>query len=319
VRALIVGCGQIAGGYNRGPEDRAVLTHALAYTLHEEFALAGCVDPDTQARTAFASKWLVPASYATLDDALSAQAYDVVSVCCPTGTHLQVLERLLDAPVLRVFAEKPLDGQPLVAQDIAERYAAAGRALVVNFMRRWDPEMSRLRDEIAAGVWGELQSVVGWYGRGVVNNGSHLIDLTRFLTGRDAVIDHIGAARDDTDANDPTVNCMLDLDGAPFHMVGCDNRNQARFELTLSFDAGVVEILDGGLFMRRRRNAPSNVFPGAIMATAGERQSTGYDRALLFALDALAAWRPGEKLVNDAADAIPAIALAVEIRKRTLS
>ena len=38
-RALIVGCGKIAGGYNRGPSDTKILTHALAYLRHPEYEL----------------------------------------------------------------------------------------------------------------------------------------------------------------------------------------------------------------------------------------------------------------------------------------
>ena len=219
----------------------------------------------------------------------------------------------------RVFAEKPLDGNPASARRIAERYDAAGRALAVNFTRRWDPEMATLRDQIADGMWGELHSIVGWYGRGVVNNGAHLLDLAAYLTGRSAEVVYVGAARDDGIAGDPTVDAVLDLGGVPFHMVGGDNRHQARFEVTLSFAAGVVEILDGGLFVRRRPNASSRVFSGTTVASEGEREPTGYGQAMLRALDDIAAWRPGHRLASDVKSAIPAIALAIDIQKQSLS
>lgn len=314
LRALIVGCGRIAGGYNASPDDAMVLTHALAYGRHPGYALAACVDPDAAARAAFAGRWAVPAAFDSLEAALAAETYDIVSVCAPTETHLDLLERLSQAPAPRVFAEKPLGAAPVRARALADRFRAQRRALAVNFTRRWDAEMVRLREEIAADQWGALRSAVGWYGRGILNNGSHMIDLVAFLTARAARPVRVVKARDDGVRGDPTVDAVLDLDGAPFHLVGCDGRDHARFELTLSFAQGVVEILEGGLFVRRRPLTRSTVFPDSNMAADATREATGYGQALLRALDELAAWAPGRPLASDADSALASIALASELR-----
>src|SRR5262245_1114055 len=87
LRAIVIGCGQIAGGYNRGPGDRLVLTHALAYRRHSAYELVACVDPNARVRNEFAARWAVPAAFASLDEAIAAGNYDVASVCSPTGTQ----------------------------------------------------------------------------------------------------------------------------------------------------------------------------------------------------------------------------------------
>ena len=299
-RALVIGCGRIAGGYNQSPSDVLVLTHALAYTRHTDFVLAGCVDPNPTALAEFAVRWNVPATFASTDDALNAQNFDIASICTPTGTQLDVLSKLLASDVPRVFAEKPLDGAPDRARQIASRYRAAGRVLAVNFARRWDPEMRHLRDEIAAGNWGDLRSVVGWYGRGVVNNGSHMIDLAAFICGYAPHLRSVWSARSDGVDDDPTVDATLDLNGCPFHLVGNDGRDYTRFELTLSFSRGVIEILESGLYVRRRRLGQSAHFANVEVASDVPRVSTGYGKAMLHALDDISRASPGDRLASDA-------------------
>ena len=295
------------------------MTHALAYRRHAAYKLVACVDPDARVRSEFAARWTVPAVFASLDEAMAAARYDIASVCSPTGTQLDVLERLLETDIRCVFAEKPLDGKPDRARQLAGRYAAKGRALAVNYTRRWDPELGNLRDEIASGKWGAFRSAVGWYSRGVINNGSHLVDLISLLTQRSMQIAHIGPSYNDGVAGDPTVDAVLDAEGVPVHLVGCDGRDHSRFELTLSFERGVVEILEGGLFVRRRPLVGWPIFPHVSIASDAPRTETGYGVALVRALDEIAAWKPGQRLSSDADSAIAAIELADQIRARASS
>ena len=48
--ALIIGCGDIAGGYDEAGDERAVRTHAGAYRAHPNFCVTACIDPDDQRR-----------------------------------------------------------------------------------------------------------------------------------------------------------------------------------------------------------------------------------------------------------------------------
>ncbi len=313
-KALIIGCGKIAGVFNKGPDDSLVLTHALAYTRHPEFEIAACVDPSLNRREEFGMRWNVDLAFASLDDALYATNYDIASVCTPTHTHIGILEQLLETDIPKVFCEKPLGGDPIKAREIAEKYSKAGKALAVNFTRRWDSAMVALRDEIAAGDWGELRNVVGWYCRGVMNNGTHMIDLVSFLCGEvGPKSPSVGYVADDS-PGDPTVSAMLRIQGDPFVLIGCNGRDYARFELTLTFSKAVIEILEGGLYTRRRAKMPSAIFPGSFIATERPRKATKYGEAMLRALDELTGWKPGDGLASDAFTALPAIEMAHEMQ-----
>lgn len=276
---LIVGCGAIAGGYDEVPGGSGTLSHAGAYRHHGGFSLAGCVDPDPVRRSAFASHWGIAETFATLGDCAD-RAYDVASVCVPTAHHAEVLDTLLSMPVRAVCCEKPLTAEPADGRRLAAAYAAAGRLLLVNYPRRWDPAMAVLREEIAAGLWGQVQTVTGLYTKGVLNNGSHLIDLIQFLLGplqpADATfrfVDHL--------SGDPTLDALLRTsDGIPVRLIGVDRRAYSLLELDLIMQHGRVTLEDGGFTIRRRRPGPDSRFAGYRTLDRGVWQPGGLDQAL---------------------------------------
>lgn len=313
-KALIVGAGKIAGGYNAGPDDEMVLTHALAYRRHTQFDLVACVEPDSKARAAFMAKWGIPKGYASLDEALHAGGFDTVSVCSPTGTHLSALEKLLASNVVRVFAEKPLDGDAVAARKLADAFAKKKVPVAVNYTRRFDPVMKALRADIAAGKYGELCSVVGWYDGGVMNNGSHLFDLANFLTSR--VAELLAVVPGATVQPDPSLSAMARLGEVPFHVVARRSGIGSRFELEIALVDAIVTIEDGGFALRTRRYESSEVFGGEKVLQKGSWSPTGFGNAMLAALDELAAWPHTGTLSSDMLTASHAVGFADTMRKR---
>ena len=258
---LIVGCGDIAGGYDESGNDAAVRTHAGAYSRDTRFRITGCVEPDRVRREKFMAHWQVPRGFADLAACLAAgESYDVASVCAPTAQHGDALQTLLEFPLRAVFAEKPLTGDADRSAALVDAYESAARPLAVNFLRRFDPVIDGLRSEIAAGSWGRLQSGTVHYAKGLINCGSHAIDLLRFLVGELRPVDVSGVVHDYQLA-DPTVSARLETDaGAPVHLIGCDSRMHFPFEIELMFQKGKVSLEDLGTRVRRRRVRPHPLF-----------------------------------------------------------
>ena len=317
LRAIVLGCGRIAGGLNRSPDDALVLTHALAYRRNPHFILAACVDTDAQARAGFTARWSPEYSYASLDEAfVNGAAYDVASVCVPTAAHASTLERLAELPVRAVFAEKPLGGDPAVARKIVERYRRIGKPLAVAYIRRWDPAMVALRAEIAEGKWGAWRGGAAFYGRGVVNNGSHAIDLLRFLTGEEFGVAAALGGREDGVPDDPSVDAVLAAGGGQHvHLVACDGRDYAYFEMTLVFARGILAIEEGGLRVVRRTVTASEYFSDVDVPGAGTGTSTGYGEAFVRALDDIAGCLAhGGEPRSSGASSLASIELACALR-----
>ncbi|GAB4192648.1 MAG: hypothetical protein OHK0024_32840 [Thalassobaculales bacterium] len=292
LEVAIWGCGAVAGG-GALPD---CFTHAGAYAAAGGFRIVAAIDPDPARRAAFASRWQVPATFADLPDDL---AVDVVSLCTPTACHAGHLARLRGHPCRAVFAEKPLMAD------------ARGfpKPLLVNHLRRFDPAMRALREEIAAGQWGALKAATALYTKGILNNGSHMIDLAQYLLGPARLL-HAGPARADHDAADPTADAVLEIAGAPFHLAGGDARDFSVFELTLVFAGGMVTVEDGGFAVRRRRAVASPRFAGYRTLESGSMEKTALDQAMtLAARDLKRCLAEGGPLASDAASAHAAEAL----------
>lgn len=281
VQVLVVGCGNIAGGFD---EDRAAdawpLTHAGAFTRHGGFRLAACVEPDAQRRQAFMVRWSVAMGYADLADIEERAAFDVISICSPTALHAAHLEQALRLRPRLVFCEKPVTPSAAATLQWVEAFERAGIALAVNHTRRWAPDIVRLKAELAAGKFGRLRSVVGHYNRGVLNNGSHMIDLCRDLFGPLRAL-WAGAAVADFWPDDPTIAATLETEsGVPLSLVPSHAADYALFELEIVTERGMLVMEQGGLAWRWREAARSRQFAGYRSLADDVRTEGEYEQAM---------------------------------------
>jgi len=282
---LIVGCGDIAGGYDERAHDGGTRTHAGAYAADGRFEMRACVDPDAERREAFMAYWNVAAGYPDLESCLTAEgAFDVASICVPTAYHADALAQLLVADVRLVFAEKPLTDNVDESRRLVAEYAAAGRPLAVNFLRRWDRRVQQLRAEIRAGDWGAVQAVGGLYAKGLRNCGSHFFDIVQYLIGPMTPVHVLGQVDDGRD-DDPTLSVALTLEGGrPVTLIGADADKFFPFEVDLVMDNGRISLEDlgGKLRLRRVRQHPEYVHQATL--DDGEIETTGLAGAMVAAV-----------------------------------
>ena len=85
---LIVGCGDIAGGYDECSGSEEILSHAGAYSRDPRFQICACVEPNSKRREAFMAYWNIKEGYHDLASCLASnQSFDLVSLCLPTREH----------------------------------------------------------------------------------------------------------------------------------------------------------------------------------------------------------------------------------------
>jgi len=261
---LLVGCGNIAGGFDSGHALSSLpRTHAGAYTAHGGYKLAACIEPDEGKRLAFMELWRIPMGYSGFVDIVSRiPAFDVVSICSPTHSHYNdTLSALKLAPQL-IFCEKPVCTSIELAEELVRRCKSARVHLAVNHNRRWDPDVVRLRDELASGLWGGVRSASGCYNKGVLNNGSHMVDLLQYLLGPLALL-HTGTPVHDYNCEDPSIPAMLEsASGVPVSLNCGHAADYSLFELELVTERGLLTMEDGGLCWRVRTAGSSPQFSG---------------------------------------------------------
>lgn len=319
LRALIVGCGRIAGGFDsaRSNSGEFPVTHVGGYMQDSRFEITGCVEPDDSRRLAFMNRWKIPADYRSIEDVRTAGTqFDVVSICSPTQSHARDLEVALQLAPRLVFCEKPVTESAARTEQAVAACGKSGVRLAVNYTRRWDPSIAELRQAMQQGRFGALRSVVAYYNKGLMNNGSHMLDLLQWLLGPLRVVE-VGRPVDDHTPVDPSVPAWLEAaDGLPVLLACGHAADYALFELQLVFANGLVTMEEGGLYWRERKVVVSETFSGYRVLDKGRRSAGGYLRAMSNAVDNIfAAITHGRPLASTGETALTTQRLCEEIRR----
>lgn len=282
---LIVGAGKI-GAFFDTPQSDAVLTHAHAFSRHPGFRLIGFVDADRRQAESAAEIWGGEA-FDSVNDAFARMGIDVAVVAAPDDSHCQLLQELAAYPLKLVFAEKPLAKTLAEAERIAGLYRECGVPLAMNYSRRYVPEFAALRDRIDAEEFGRFLTGTGYYGKGTLHNGSHVVDLLRFLLGEVSATTTLGGIRDWRD-DDPSCSAFLELErGGSFVMQPLDCRCYTVFEMDLFFERSRVRLVDAGFVVEMQEVRSSEVYDGYRVLSGGETYATSLGGALTAAAASL--------------------------------
>lgn len=322
LRVLIVGCGNIAGVFDVGrPTSEFPSTHAGAYVRDGRFRVTACVDPDEARRRAFMDAWGIPTGFESLDEVLNSEGeFDVVSICSPTHCHAHDLEMVLRLKPKLIFCEKPLTTSSGQSERLVKECVKSNIPLAVNYTRRWDPEVSRLKSDLQTGRLGALRTVVGYYNKGILNNGSHMLDLLHFLVGPLHIV-KAGKPICDFFSDDPSIPVSLEgQNGLPVQLVCGHAADYTIFELQLVFSSGAITMEEGGMFWRERRAVASVNFKGYSVLEGGVRRDGSYSQAMLQAVDNIyCVINRGDALENTGESALSAQSLCEQIKQHAFA
>lgn len=322
LRVLIVGCGNIAGAFD---QDRIgsdfPYTHAGAYSRDERFNLVACVEPDDSRRIKFMDFWGVPDGFRTINDVLNSDfQFDVVSICSPSDCHAHDLEVALRLKPKLIFCEKPVATSLGETQSLVDACRDDKILLAVNYSRRFDPDILILKAEMDSEKWGQLRSVNGYYNKGLLNNGSHMIDLLHLLIGGMKIV-KVGESVKDFFQNDSTVPVWLEgPKGLPIHIACGHAKDYSIFEIQFVFSKGMLIMEDGGLFWRERRVEDSKTFKGYRVLNEGVRRAGKYPSAMKQSVDNIhRAITKGEPLISSGDSAVLAQQMCEKIRQMLIA
>ena len=191
MRFGIIGAGMIAGFHAR----------AIAAMAGVELAAIYARRPDAAAEMA---EEFGATPYSDLDAFLGHDGLDVVTICTPSGAHLEPVIAAARAGK-HIICEKPLE---VTTDRIDQMIAAcqeAGVSLAGIFPRRFNPSTDHLRDAVAAGRFGRIalaDAIVKWWrpqsyydsgawrgtwaldgGGALMNQSIHTVDLLLHIMG----------------------------------------------------------------------------------------------------------------------------------------
>lgn len=248
LRAAVIGCGKIGSELADDPRVKGIYSHAGAYAASRRAHLAAVCDSDSARADRCARRWGLKTSYTNVEQLLWEVRPELVSICTPDVTHAAILREVLaSAQVRGVLAEKPLALSAREAEDLVATAIARGIRLAVNYIRRHAPTHQRVRAALTDGAIGSVRFVSGLYAGGLVHNGTHWLDLVRWLIADVVAVQGFASSGESAGHADPSFDVRLEFaGGASGFLHGCPHEAFSLFEVDILGTAGRIRCVDSG-------------------------------------------------------------------------
>ena len=195
INTLIIGLGKIGCGYDFSEDfeedkpfsSKRIITHARATSVHPNFNLIAGIDNEISASKRFSFLYKKP-SFDCIENFKNNTNYKidlVIIAVIPQNQPKLVEEVISELNPKIILLEKPLATSLEETNRIKNLCASQPNLIVfVNYVRRYLPLVKNWRDIIVSGKIGSFLSGNIIYGKGLLTNGSHFINLAQYWLGQ---------------------------------------------------------------------------------------------------------------------------------------
>lgn len=324
VRAALIGAGRIGMELESDPKRRKPATHFGMWRAHAETELVAVCDREPERLDE--ARRLAP-GIATYDDPgllLERERIDVVSIATWKDSHYEMLKLAMAAGVGVIVCEKPIAERLDHAREIVNEARARGVSLLINHRRRFDPLLYPFRDDLAAGLVGELQQVSSYYVYGLLTTGTHLVDALRFLLEPSVgEVEWVSGFANDrphfAPPDDPCVDAVIGFaSGVKATMQSVDLKRYDLFDIEIYGTEGRAAVRNVGrdIEITRVRESPEHAGFTELEPEASERRGgEPRDQFGMLADNAVACVRGTGSSLSSGEDSLRALEVLLAIRE----
>jgi len=244
----IIGIGNIALLFDTNKKEKnTIASHIKAIYFHDEFTLKYVSDIDNrnlpQIQKFFPDVNFTQ-DYRTL---VEKKDIDILVICTPTHTHYNILKDFKSSRNIQLFfMEKPLFHTAYEYKCIDNYFKDK---IVVNYLRRFDLEIQKLKLKIQDKEFDHVQKIMIKYCKGIKNNGSHMIDMINFLFDKPEIIStNILAKTEGFSENDLTYDIQVivkyDNQNIPIYFIGLNHNYYNTIEIELFFQTQIIKYIN---------------------------------------------------------------------------
>ena len=268
LRVGVIGLGRVAWQLELDPLERHPCTHVGAWIERDDIELVAGCDTDAGQRDAFAKAYPDIAMYEDYAEMLAQEGLDCVSICAYATEREEMIHAVLQAGVRGIWAEKALGCSLAEIDRIGREIEAQGAVLMVSYMRRWGADYLQVRDALAAGEIGCLQTITAQFSGNLLHTGTHAFDTMQMLAGTPRTVRgwlEAGAGRvqdsgyrfepyrqNKDDIQDIGGHAVIEYGDGLFGFVQGQARNYFWFEFELQGSRGLIRVGNEQFEMRRR-------------------------------------------------------------------
>jgi len=309
---LIIGAGKMGSVFD-DPGSANVLTHVYGFSLHQGFNVVGFVDIDKKQSEIAAKKWKVK-SFESVQEAFKKEIIDIVCIATSVETHYKILKEVLDFPIKLVLLEKPIAESINETEKIMKLSRAKKIPIAINYFRRFLPEFEKIKADIDKNKYGKFMGGSGYYGKGTLNNASHIINLLNNFFGP-AVDFKTTDYFNDFSSKDLTVSTILTFKNkSKFILQGINSKSFTLFEIDLIFEKQRIRITESGVKVELYKISASPIFKGYKNMIKSLEFKTSFHRYMYYVADNVYKHlTKGEKIKCDIFDAYQTLKFCFKI------
>ena len=186
-KAAVIGLGRMGSTFDDEIEQGGSIfvpyCHTPSYVASKQTDLVAGADPHDEQRAIYGERWGLASDhlYADYQEMLEREKPDVVSICTTARVRSQILIDVARSGAKAIWSEKPLSLSLSEADEMVSVCDELGVKVVVNTARRYNPYFAEIRRRIDEGEFGDILQVNVHGQCGLSHNGSHAIDILRYL------------------------------------------------------------------------------------------------------------------------------------------
>lgn len=190
-RAAVIGLGRMGSTYDDEVQYGGTVSlpycHGPSYYYSSKTDLVAGADPHPEQRSMFGERWDIEEGrlYTDYKEMLEREQLDMVSVTTTAKIRADIVKDVARSGVKAIWAEKPIAFSLEEADEMLEVCNDNGVVLALNTARRWMSSYTEIKNILDSGKLGKILHITGYWRCGLSHNGSHLIDIIRFLAGGD--------------------------------------------------------------------------------------------------------------------------------------
>ena len=177
LRLALIGLGRVAWELENDPLRAKPCSHLGAWNALEGVELVAGCDDDEEQRAAFAEHHPQIPLYDDYRELLRAEKIDLVSICAYATERREMVEAASNAGVRGIWCEKAMAASLNEADAMEQTLERNGTAMIVSFMRRWEPTYRQVHELLLEGAIGALESINVHFSGNMLHTGTHAFDV----------------------------------------------------------------------------------------------------------------------------------------------
>ncbi len=258
IKIIFIGAGNIVTGYERNLKN----CHLASLKESEDYEIVGVVDPNDENVEVF-QKATGKERYELNE--LKNLEIDIIAICTPTETHDKLIDKIISLGIRPrcIFCEKPFTNSLNKANLTFNNLTKNGIGLIIGYQRSFMNSFKEIAIDFQKSYLGSFLFGDFKYSKGLLNNGSHAIDLIYSIFG-DVNFERFGKSFVDYNVEDPSLEVFFSFQKRSIHLIPIDERIFSIFEADLIFEKARFRFIDNSFKLERYKLGEDSNFPGYV-------------------------------------------------------